>query len=227
MANYAVFFDYNNITYRLPVNPESITETSAQANTKYDILKLGQIVIPSNIKLKTYSFTCEFPCKPIHYAETINNFKPGDFYIKLFEKIKKDLKPVRFIASNSVGNEINTLVLIESLEIKEKAGEEGDKYISFTLIEYKCYSKKSVIINNSSYSTISNKVGDSEVNDNIKEVNPKINKTYIVKKGDTLWAIAKVYYGDGRKYKLIASKNKDIIKNPALIYPGQKLVIPI
>lgn len=42
---------------------------------------------------------------------------------------------------------------------------------------------------------------------------------YVVKKGDTLWAIAKKYLGSGTKYPQIASENN--IKNPNLIYPGQ------
>jgi len=42
---------------------------------------------------------------------------------------------------------------------------------------------------------------------------------YVVKRGDTLWAIAEKYLGSGIKYKQIAQENN--IKNPDLIYPGQ------
>lgn len=49
-------------------------------------------------------------------------------------------------------------------------------------------------------------------------------KTYKVKRGDTLWAIAKKYYGSGAKYTKIATANK--LKNPNLIKVGQKLKIP-
>lgn len=49
-------------------------------------------------------------------------------------------------------------------------------------------------------------------------------RTYTVKKGDTLWAIAKSYYGDGAKYTKIATANK--LKNPNAISVGQKLTIP-
>lgn len=49
-------------------------------------------------------------------------------------------------------------------------------------------------------------------------------KTYTVKRGDTLWAIAKKYYGSGAKYTKIATANK--LKNPNLIKVGQKLKIP-
>lgn len=51
-------------------------------------------------------------------------------------------------------------------------------------------------------------------------------KYHIVKKGDCLWNIAKKYYGSGSKYTKIYEANKSIIKNPNLIYPGQKFLIP-
>ena len=51
-------------------------------------------------------------------------------------------------------------------------------------------------------------------------------RTYTIKKGDTLWAIAKKYYGKGSEYTKIYNANKNIIKNPDLIYPGQKIKIP-
>ena len=48
--------------------------------------------------------------------------------------------------------------------------------------------------------------------------------TYTVQKGDTLWAIAKRFLGDGGRYREIAEGNG--IRNPNLIFPGQKLRIP-
>lgn len=50
--------------------------------------------------------------------------------------------------------------------------------------------------------------------------------TYVVKKGDSLWAIAKKYYKNGSKYTKIYNANKDIIKNPNIIHAGWKLKIP-
>ena len=37
--SYAVFFDKDNTTYRLPTNPEQIEISSTQAIEKYEILK--------------------------------------------------------------------------------------------------------------------------------------------------------------------------------------------
>ena len=56
-----------------------------------------------------------------------------------------------------------------------------------------------------------------------KQVKKQVAKTevinYVVKRGDTLWAIARKYLGSGTKYPQIAQENG--IKNPNLIYPGQ------
>lgn len=49
------------------------------------------------------------------------------------------------------------------------------------------------------------------------------NVYYTVVKGDTLWAIAKRFLGNGALYPKIASWNN--IANPNLIYPGQRLIV--
>jgi len=49
---------------------------------------------------------------------------------------------------------------------------------------------------------------------------------YEIKKGDTLWAIAKEHYGNGNKYNKIFEENREVIKDPDLIFPGQKIRIP-
>ncbi|MBR4878202.1 MAG: LysM peptidoglycan-binding domain-containing protein [Clostridia bacterium] len=51
-------------------------------------------------------------------------------------------------------------------------------------------------------------------------------ETYTVKSGDCLWNIAKKLLGNGFRWKEIYELNKDIIKNPDLIYVGQVFKIP-
>jgi nucleoid-associated protein YgaU len=52
--------------------------------------------------------------------------------------------------------------------------------------------------------------------------------TYVVKKGDSLWTIAKKknIYNDSFLWPVIYDANKGKIKKANLIYPGQKLKIP-
>ncbi len=66
---------------------------------------------------------------------------------------------------------------------------------------------------------------DKELSD--EEKGYRIYKVkYVPKNRDCLWKIAKKYYKDGHKWKLIYNANKDKIKKPTLIQPGWKLKIP-
>ncbi len=54
----------------------------------------------------------------------------------------------------------------------------------------------------------------------------KTMRYYIVQPGDYLSKIAKKVYGKSSAYIKIYEANQDILKDPALIFPGQKLRIP-
>ncbi len=51
-------------------------------------------------------------------------------------------------------------------------------------------------------------------------------QSYTVKSGDSLSKIAKHFYGDASKWHRIFEANRDKIKNPDLIHPGQEFTIP-
>ena len=51
-------------------------------------------------------------------------------------------------------------------------------------------------------------------------------RTYTVRAGDSLSKIAKEFYGQANDYMKIFEANRDQLKDPNMIQPGQKLVIP-
>lgn len=51
-------------------------------------------------------------------------------------------------------------------------------------------------------------------------------RVYVVVRGDCLWRIAQRFYGQGVLWPRIFDANRTQIKNPNLIYPGQRFVIP-
>lgn len=51
-------------------------------------------------------------------------------------------------------------------------------------------------------------------------------KAITVQKGATLWAIARDRYGDGLLYVRVFDANRDAIRDPDLIYPGQVFDLP-
>lgn len=48
----------------------------------------------------------------------------------------------------------------------------------------------------------------------------------IVQPGNTLWAISEQNFGDGTRFMRIFDANRDQIRNPDLIFPGQVFVLP-
>lgn len=52
------------------------------------------------------------------------------------------------------------------------------------------------------------------------------SKIYVVVSGDSLSKIAKREYGDAKLWPRIFEANKDLLKDPNKIFPGQKLKIP-
>ena len=143
-----------------------------------------------------------------------------DKYIRAITKAQKNRLPVQLIYSNGVTDDESVKVLIESCSITEKAGEEGDKYLSLSFLQYKAPSKKYMAV-----VTPTATVAQPQVE---QPANPAVEqrKTYTVQKGDTLWKIAKQFYGNGALNTKIVSANSDKIKNPNLIYAGQVFTIP-
>lgn len=75
--------------------------------------------------------------------------------------------------------------------------------------------------------TLGGVTGVRKVDDRISLITPEPQESiYEVQSGDSLSKIAKAHYGDPMKYMEIFNANKDILKDPNMIHPGQKLRIP-
>ncbi len=80
--------------------------------------------------------------------------------------------------------------------------------------------------------------GEARTEEAAEEASGGQERNYIVKRGDTLWDLAKTYYGSGTKYTVIYDANRDNIEAEAKrrgkqssnggywIYPGTELTIP-
>ena len=74
-----------------------------------------------------------------------------------------------------------------------------------------------------------NVMGVSEVKVDGLQAPPSQAKVeyYLIKKGDTLSAIAKQFLGNANDYPKIFEANREVIRDPNLIFVGQKIRIPL
>jgi len=95
----------------------------------------------------------------------------------------------------------------------------GDKAIIKGQVDDQSVFEKAVI-------AVGNTLGISKVETAVDVPDAKDPVFHTVKKGDTLWAVAKEQYGNGSKYNAIFEANKPMLSHPDKIYPGQVLRIP-
>ena len=144
---YSVYLKSNGETYKLPVNPEEIKKIKKMNIEKYQVLGTGQVSLPAYKELAQYSFECELPHQVMHYMERGTRADP-DYYISVLKQAQDDMEPIRLIYSNNITEDESVEVLLESMEIVEKAGEEGDKYLTLSFLEFRAPSKKLSLIHN-------------------------------------------------------------------------------
>ena len=118
----------------------------------------------------------------------------------------------------------NLTVGLETYEITDDAGEGFDVKVKINLKQYRAYGTKTVTVQPAKTSggtaTATVRAAPRPTTTATKAA------TYTVKSGDCLWNIAKKQLGNGADYTKIYNLNKDKIKNPNLIYPGQVLTLP-
>ena len=118
-----------------------------------------------------------------------------------------------------IGQNILSKALITAFDTSHPNTIYGGCAFSMTIREVRIAKKPKIVKKVSAKKQVTPKSGS-------QSGNKSSSKTYTVKKGDTLWAIATKYYGSGGKYTKIVDANKSLIKNPNLIYVGWVLTIP-
>ncbi|GAB2558167.1 LysM peptidoglycan-binding domain-containing protein [Gracilibacillus alcaliphilus] len=206
----------NKERLRLPVLPSSVGLSIGNKNESIDISNLGEVTVIQEPSPKTVQFSSFFPAKSTPLVEYSSFPKPWDA-IQRIEKWQKSKKPLRLVVTKT---KINIPVSIDSFNYQEEGGAVGDISYDLSLKEFKFVSVRKIKV---------------KVPKKPKRPNPKPKpRTHTVKSGDTLWDLARKYYGNSLEWRKIWNANKAMmvkrdkrnLKQPGhWIYPGQRLVI--
>ena len=201
---------------RLPVHPSAVMIDDGSMNQSITVAGLGEIVIKQDRPAMQISFSSFFPANYFPGVQ-VGSLTSPEVLVSKIRDWKNSDKPVHFVIT---GTSINMYCTIENFSTEEHGGDVGTVHYSLVLKEYREVSVRQIEIKKEAQ-TASVPAETETRTDN--RVQPK---TYTVVSGDCLWNIAKRLLGDGSRYTEIYELNKDIVKNPDLIYPGQVLKLP-
>ena len=194
---YDFYFKIGSDVLIFPITPSELTYKQGSNNKTVTLINEGDINILKSPSLFEIEFEARFPMRKYPYSRV-----PLDIneYTNTFHELKTNKKHFRFIVTRTTLDgksvlETDKLVALEDYTIKESADEGDDILIDFKLKQWKPYG----------VTTIPNqvKVKDTTSTSNVSrpvEENSTVKsgvEQYPIKKGDTLWSIAKAKYGNG------------------------------
>mgnify|MGYP004567117491 CR=1 FL=1 len=210
----------------MPVTPSKVTVKISNQNQTMTLINGEEINILKAAGLSEVSFELLLP--QMTYPFSNRGAQSAAYYLSLFERLKTEKMPFQFILNRQRPNGgmfhfTNLTVSLESYEIIDDAGDGFDVRVKITLKQYRVYGTKTVTLQAAKAS--GKTTATVQAAPRPTATAPKA-AAYTVQKGDTLWNIAKKQLGNGADYIKIYNLNKDKIKNPNQISPGQVLTLP-
>lgn len=132
--------DSETLVLKLPELPEELKVKRVNNNKTYNVLDLGDIIVPGEKGLKSFPVESYFPAAEAETGiQTIEKMIDNQATLK---------KPVRVIVNRMNQTKLeydsNILALIDEFETLETGGEVGDIYFTMKFTEYRPFSAKVV-----------------------------------------------------------------------------------
>lgn len=141
----SIYLKFGNKKVKIPVNPEEPVIHRPTNHKKYEVLELGEIVVPRKPSLKTVSWESFFPWDTSASYVNSGAREPG-YYVELLEKAMEKKQTGRLVITRSGSYDTNMKCLVTSFETRDEGGEPGDVYYSLELEEYRPHGPQTVAV---------------------------------------------------------------------------------
>lgn len=201
-----------------PVNPERITCQTGNRILTFDVIELGGISLPRGRMPTRFSFEGFFPGEARRNDPMVKSWRSPKELAGILSLWRNEGTKLRLLVTESPINHDVYFDGDDSFQHEWRGGH-GDCWYSLRFIE----AREMVIMTETEIRQAPTTASGAATS----RPAPSTPKTYTVKPGDTLWAIAKKFLGDGKRWREIYNNNINVIgKDPNLIFPGQVLRIP-
>ncbi len=207
-----------NEKLQLPVKPSDFTVNVASKNTVVNVIRKGDINLKGNTGLRDISLSSFFPAKDYNFSNNSIRKKPLA-YVNTIEVWRTSAEPIRVIITGT----LNMECYIESFSYGMKDAT-GDIYYTLSLKEHKAVKATRATVSIATVSLATAETSTRAVSTASENVGS--GRTYKIQSGDSLWKIAKQFYGNGDEYTRIYNANKAKISNPNALTIGTVITIP-
>jgi hypothetical protein len=204
----------------LPMNPERITAQTGSKMQTFEVVNLGDISLPRGVVPTRFSWEGILPGEARKDTVFVKSWQDPKEIAGQISLWRASGEKVRLLVTETP---INHDCYIENFE-HTWGGGYGDCQYRIELVQ----ARDLIIYTDAEWQAkgAQHPILVAFAGQVARPASPP-PRTYTVKPGDTLWAIAKQTLGDGSRWREIYDANADVIgDDPDLIYPGQVFRIP-
>ncbi len=203
----------------LSMLPEQLTHKSSAEFERYNIINTGPVEVHNGNGLQTFSWNGQLPGRSVKGMAFVKewHWQPPEQIERMIRGWEESSTILCFMVTET---NINHDVVVRDFDITLK----GTNYWNYSIElaehrDLRIYTVQEAVNRKTS--------GRTRTMSNVAYAREK-QISYVLKPGDTLWNLAKRYFGNGEQYVRIYEINKDVIgSDPAILRSGTVITLPV